>query len=542
MSAPDEIGVLLYLPATLRGHQIAAQGLARHALVVTAAMARSGTSPVTVVTSHWARPAVHAALADLAGNHRDRVTVVSRRGPSPAEAVTRLLLSLDRSGPRRARDRRRLRSFAGAVGQASAWLLSTWAGLLVTLVVAFGALAALLGLALAFGATTRRILVPVVGIAVIVAVVIWFARRPTWRRRAGRVLSSVRARRSRVRSGVNLLLEGADVAAVVRRANRTGARHWWVPIGMYAAATGLKGTTATTFADFVPAEFPGMLVDQPAFVARGRQMARLLSGSDVIICLSDHVRRRQLPYLVPEPAAEVVVIAPGPPDRGASVRFDAASGDQVGAVTALLRQRFPGARAAVPDWWSRPTIVVPSQDRPYKNLASLVEAVAYLNRREQRMVRIVLTARPDPAHISRVVQDAGAVAFVEFLPDLPDEELDLVLACASLAVTPSLFEGSLPFTLYEAVSVGTPCLMADIPVTRAAFAGHSDVEAVTVFDATDPRRAAAAIAAALDRRAELLSLQRGFVADYYRENSWDACAARYGEVLLGQRRSDGGTS
>jgi glycosyltransferase involved in cell wall biosynthesis len=315
-----------------------------------------------------------------------------------------------------------------------------------------------------------------------------------------------------------------------------------VPIGMYAAATGLRGSTATTFADFVPAEFPGMLADHPAFVARGRQMSRLLAGSDVIICLSDHVRRRQLPYLVPEPPAEVVVIAPGPPDRGASVRFDPASGDPVGAATALLRQRFPGARAAVPDWWSRPTIVVPSQDRPYKNLPSLIEAVAYLNRREQRMVRIVLTARPDPAHIGRVVEDAGATAFVEFLPDLPDEELDLVLACASLAVTPSLFEGSLPFTLYEAVSVGTPCLMADIPVTRAALAAHPDVEALTVFDATDPRRAAAAIKAALDRRAELLELQRGFVADYYRENSWDACAARYVDVLLGPDRPGRGTS
>ena len=100
-------------------------------------------------------------------------------------------------------------------------------------------------------------------------------------------------------------------------------------------------------------------------------------------------------------------------------------------------------------------------------------------------------------------------------------------------MTPSLFEASLPFTLFESVSVGTPCLMADIPVTRAAMVGHASLAAATLVDATDPRRVADAIARALAGRADLLAAQRTFLDEYYAINSWERCAARYAEVLAG---------
>jgi len=50
-----------------------------------------------------------------------------------------------------------------------------------------------------------------------------------------------------------------------------------------------------------------------------------------------------------------------------------------------------------------------------------------------------------------------------------------IAACyklADLAVNPSLSEGGFPFTFTEALSVGTPVVMARIPVTEEIIPGQ----------------------------------------------------------------------
>src|SRR3569623_1362016 len=67
---------------------------------------------------------------------------------------------------------------------------------------------------------------------------------------------------------------------------------------------------------------------------------------------------------------------------------------------------------------------------------------------------------------------------------LTEQELAGCYKQATLAVTPSLSEGGMPFTFAEAVSVGTPVVMADIAVTREVMTSKSLRES-SLFDPYD---------------------------------------------------------
>jgi glycosyltransferase involved in cell wall biosynthesis len=87
------------------------------------------------------------------------------------------------------------------------------------------------------------------------------------------------------------------------------------------------------------------------------------------------------------------------------------------------------------------------------------------------------------------------------------QELAACYRVARLAVNPSLSEGGFPFTFTEALSVGTPIVMARIPVTEEIVT-DSDLQEKMLFDASDWKDMANRIEWALENRATLLSSQR----------------------------------
>lgn len=324
-----------------------------------------------------------------------------------------------------------------------------------------------------------------------------------------------------------LAIERADVGSTVRAANRRGIRHWWIPSAMYSSLGDLRGFKVTSFADFVPIEKPSISVDFPGIVARGEQIKDVLGKSDVVVCLSDYVRTKHLPAFAGQTVENAVTISPGPPVRGLSEK----QLESTVEVWEAIASEYPKSRASSANWWDFPVLVVPTQDRPHKNLKNLALAVKIYNIQSNRRLRIVFTCDPNHNGLGKFVDEQQLYGFIEFLPNMTDALLDLVLRHANLAATPSYFEGSLPYTLFEGVSQGTPCLLAEMPVTRAALNSFESGQLLNTFDPSSPASIAKAIAFAIENTDEVLMAQRTFIDEYYRENSWENVAGRYADLF-----------
>ena len=106
-----------------------------------------------------------------------------------------------------------------------------------------------------------------------------------------------------------------------------------------------------------------------------------------------------------------------------------------------------------------------------------------------------------------------------FLHRLSEGELAACYRLADLAVNPSLSEGGFPFTFAEAVSVGTPVVMARIPVTTEHL-GSAPVAASMLFDPYDWRALADRIEWALANGEALYGAQRKFFDETVAKRTW----------------------
>jgi len=534
----DSVGVLLYLPPGLDGREIRAQGLVRNAVTTSVALAHEAGQPVVIVTPSAFRSQLEEAVSSLSLDESLRPTLISPRGPSPAGWLAMLL---HRNREEAARERRVQRAKAWLrrrLTTGGQWVLTAWWRVcIVTILLVATAMAFLTVLALAAWTLPPRLAVVITGSIALVALAAWLVRR-----RRGFLWEAVARSThelSRRRSRLGTALERADVRHLVRRANRCNVSVWWCPSTLFGDVEHLREPLVSTFADYSPVEFPSMVLDMPRLLERRQEMVRAIRASAVVVCLSEHVRDRHLALLDPASIARSIVIPPGPPSRGP--RLDAsldlgANGNATHAST-LLGEFLPTSRAATIEWWEAPVITAPTQSRAYKNLRSLVTAVRILNVSYGLRVRLILTARPSEYRLDEFIEREGCSPHVEFLTDLPDNVLDAVLAASSLGITPSLFEGSLPFSLYESVSVGTPCLMANMPVTRAASVDDVRFQELTLFDPHDPQAIADSIRLSLDRLPDLLDCQREFLTRRLEQYGWKPTATRYLEAFATAKTS-----
>jgi glycosyltransferase involved in cell wall biosynthesis len=143
---------------------------------------------------------------------------------------------------------------------------------------------------------------------------------------------------------------------------------------------------------------------------------------------------------------------------------------------------------------------------------------------------LILTGHPSAIpEIWQFIFDNRLENDVIFLHGLKIEELAACYKLATLAVNPSLSEGGCPFTFTEALSVGTPVVMARIPVTEEVIR-NSGVQDATFFDPYDWEDCASRIEWAIKNRAELLSLQLKTYAELC-ERSWTDVVREHLQVL-----------
>lgn len=171
-----------------------------------------------------------------------------------------------------------------------------------------------------------------------------------------------------------------------------------------------------------------------------------------------------------------------------------------------------------------------SQFRPSKNVLTLLRAYTHLLRKRYLGVKLLLTGHPDALpEIRQYIDEHRLENDVIFLHGLKIEELAAIYKLAMLAVNPSLSEGGCPFTFTEALSVGTPVVMARIPVTEEVIQ-DPDVQDATFFDPYDWEDCASRIEWAIKNRAELLSLQLKTYAELC-ERSWTDVVREHLQVL-----------
>jgi glycosyltransferase involved in cell wall biosynthesis len=171
-----------------------------------------------------------------------------------------------------------------------------------------------------------------------------------------------------------------------------------------------------------------------------------------------------------------------------------------------------------------------SQFRPNKNIISLLRAYDYLLRRRFVGHKLILTGIPiEHDEVSTFIAEKNLQQDVLCLHNLNEQELAACYHLADLAVNPSLSEGGCPFTFTEAMSVGTPVVMARIPVTEEVIT-DPNLQAAMLFDPFDWRDMAARIEYGLLNRDKLRVLEQPFYEQLARR-SWGNVVDDYVAIL-----------
>lgn len=315
-----------------------------------------------------------------------------------------------------------------------------------------------------------------------------------------------------------------DTPAEVRRLAEEGlvARHVAAPflhagpldpdeliVSSHWAEMGLP-RIATVY-DLIPLRAPSHYLPTPALEERYRARAAWVAQSDLVLAISEHVRKEVMEVLGVE-AERVVAVG-----AGVSALFSPADGTD----GELFRFSFPRLEG-------RPFVVTVGGSDVRKNTERLVAAIGGLVRSGWDLHLVVAGDLDD--HWRGRLAEAGRAAWLGSRLVLAGRiGDDLLRACyrrAKVTVMPSLAEG-----------FGLPVLEAEAcgcPVLASATTGLAEAAATSLatFDPTSADAIGAAIAHLLEdgqRRATVMAAQAELAA----ASSWDTVAARTAGALDG---------
>jgi|GEM_PF-6347568 len=224
-------------------------------------------------------------------------------------------------------------------------------------------------------------------------------------------------------------------------------------------------------------------------------------------------------YLPPYPSvAQIKRFSSGLRSTGVIVNTDT-SLDRFGGSIRWL--------TAVSDNWANRDALLyfPTQNRPYKNILRTLLAIDALRAQGRNVVLMLtgdLNASPE---ILQLIADRDLYGHVLCLPRMSAVLHAAMYALADLAIAPSLFEGGFPFLFSEGMSVGTPIVMADIPVTRDVL--PSSLWPATLFDPRDITSITTAIKRGIDQSADLVAIQKPFFDAQVAARDWGDVAQEY---------------
>ena len=320
---------------------------------------------------------------------------------------------------------------------------------------------------------------------------------------------------------------------------RTDIGAWYSPTAFWPHFNEIQAPRLMCVPDVVLADFPvGFApVGGQRVLDNFRQVEKAIEGGQHFVTYSEDVKWRTLVgrYHVDSEAIQVVthgsnrlddlVVVTGFPDNEA-------------ATDSLCRNLFRAALCkAVNNGYAGNFgsedvrfIFYASQFRPNKNVITLLKAYEHLLKRRYVGHKLVLTGNPNVLpEIAQFITEHNLENDVLCLHGLSAQELAACYRLADLAVNPSLSEGGCPFTFTEALSVGTPVVMARIPVTEEVIT-DPELQQQMLFDPYDWKEMADKIEWGLNNRFALLAKQK-LLYNQLSQRTWRHVVDEYVEIL-----------
>jgi len=272
----------------------------------------------------------------------------------------------------------------------------------------------------------------------------------------------------------------------------------YIPVRNCAVLTTMHGFLVRQMPNF----FPVRQYDQVL-----RQLDQTIARSDHFITVSE-TNRQELMALwnVPEDRITAIPLGVSPEFRQLEITAE---------HRAKLLRRF-----GIPD---QPYLLYVGALEPHKNIGGIIDAFARLEPARRCALSLVLVGAETPycQSFREQARESGILDHLRFVSYLPPGSTDL--AClynlAELLIFPTFYEGWASPPL-EAMSCGTPAVVADIPALRESTGG-----AAMLCNPDDPADIATKIATLLDDPSARLSCRRlglAFAAQF----TWRKCAER----------------
>lgn len=378
---------------------------------------------------------------------------------------------------------------------------------------------------------------------------------PDWIRKEAeadlRTLAAEMGRDFTLHSPADHGLSASSMAELVTFANRYVYVEGWLSIfPNFNFASDLEKPLAVIFPDAIPKvfhEFSDLAWGHNGNHAVWEMYVReLVHRANRLVTFSKHVRDEQLTKIFGVDPKKVIVVPHAAPDLASALPFmerRERSRESLAIAGSLLREH-----AAEKGWdYLRnypfeqvPFVAVSTQDRVTKNIRLILDSVLRLVRRDRSDVKILSTA---PLHygadwtvLPSTIERLQAHRDLISIPDLPRSEHAALFHCATVAVHASIFEGGhAPFPFYEAVSVGTPCLVADGPHTKELLEEAPELQGF-VFDPNDAEALASLISWTIENREKAIFVQQR-VYERLCCRAWSDVSVAYAEAAAGDATS-----
>jgi glycosyltransferase involved in cell wall biosynthesis len=313
-------------------------------------------------------------------------------------------------------------------------------------------------------------------------------------------------------------MEQAETARMQRIISKMeDVRAWYAPTAFWPAFNQIKTPRLMCVPDVVLTDFPVGFsnVGGDRFLESFGTVERAIEGGQHFVTYSAEVKWGTLVDRYGVQASQVNVVHHAPNDLSKWVKVrgfaDGAAATRNYCHTLLTSALTRSVQKSYTAEFANSNVrflFYASQMRPNKNVLNLLRAYQYLLRKRLIGHKLIMTGNPSVLpEIKRFVDENNLQNDVLFLHGLKIQELAACYHLADLAVNPSLSEGGCPFTFTEALSVGTPVVMARIPVTEEVLTAP-DLQAATFFDPYDWKEMADRIEWALTHRDELLAIQK----------------------------------
>lgn len=314
---------------------------------------------------------------------------------------------------------------------------------------------------------------------------------------------------------------------------------WYCPTAFWPHFNDISAPRLMCVPDVVLTDFPAGFasIGGQRFLGNFRQVEKAITGGQHFVTYSRYVKWQTLVerYHINQ---EAVAVVPHGANRLDDLIVVTGFPDNEAATDAFCRTLLRSAlRKAVnynyaDNFGSGDVrfIFYASQFRPNKNVSSLLKAYEYLLKRRYVGHKLILTGNPNALpEVRQFIAEHNLENDVLCLHGLSARELAACYRLADLAVNPSISEGGCPFTFTEALSVGTPVVMARIPVTEEIITDQ-ELQQQMLFDPYDWKDIAARIEWGLNNRHALLEIQKP-VYERLSRRTWRIAVDEYIELF-----------